>query len=138
GMCTIAGCAAGHADCNLGVADGCEIDTTTDPLHCGNCANACSTNHDTPTCVAGACQLQCNAGFADCDLDVKTGCEITTATSLANCGACGAACAPADATGQCGAGQCKIGSCNPGFSDCNNDPADGCEAHLTVDTANCE
>lgn len=45
-----------------------------------------------------------------------------------NCGACGAVCAPSNATGACAAGECGIEACDPGFSDADGDPANGCEA----------
>ena len=52
----------------------------------------------------------------------------------------GASCDPcnlANATAKCDAGACAIDSCNAGFSDCNNDASDGCEANTKADPANC-
>jgi hypothetical protein len=53
GMCMIAMCDTGYADCNKVVSDGCEVDTLTDPKNCGFCANVCAMG---ATCVAGMCQ----------------------------------------------------------------------------------
>ena len=50
GACVVGKCSAGTADCNGSYADGCEIDTQTDPQNCGFCGNVC--DH---ACVAGNC-----------------------------------------------------------------------------------
>lgn len=44
-------CAVGTGDCNKTAADGCEVNTNTDPKHCGTCGNDCGAN----ACVQGAC-----------------------------------------------------------------------------------
>jgi hypothetical protein len=56
---------------------------------------------------------------------------------LTSCGACGTACNPANATGECVNGQCRIRACFAGFADCNNNPTDGCETNLHVDPNHC-
>jgi len=50
-----------------------------------------SANHITnPTCTAGSCGGNCDAGFADCDLNKQTtGCEIDINGDAMNCGGCG-------------------------------------------------
>ena len=88
----------------------------------------CSLSNATPVCVAGNCEVDtCDAGFDDCDLDPGTGCEADLGTDLANCGACAAVCAPANATGDCLGGQCDIFACDEGFEDCDTDTLTGCE-----------
>ena len=48
-----------------------------------------------------------------------------------------AACAPAvNAAATCKAGACST-ACNAGFSDCDGNPATGCEAKTSADVANC-
>src|SRR6185295_2865580 len=42
GTCGITGCQGTFADCNGVVADGCEVDTASDPGHCGGCDVACT------------------------------------------------------------------------------------------------
>ena len=87
-------CDTGYLDCNKDTTDGCEVDDQTDPQHCGTCDNACALEANTtaPTCTAGACVLGCSAGYADCDGDYTTGCEVDLNTDAANCGACNAPC----------------------------------------------
>ena len=64
GTCGIA-CAAGTADCNTNAADGCEIDVTTDPAHCGDCTTSCGEYG----CNAGKCALPpVDAGLPDTGL----------------------------------------------------------------------
>ncbi len=46
-------------------------------------------------------------------------------------------CAPANATATCASGACGIDTCDQGYSDCNADPSDGCEAQLDSDPGNC-
>lgn len=54
--------------------------------------------------------------------------------TIDNCGACGNACGWQNASGtSCVAGTC-VPNCNPGFAECDTNPANGCEADLTSDT----
>ena len=48
------------------LTNGCEIDLTTNPDHCGNCSFVCS-NHNmaTRTCSMEICNGMCSTGFAD-------------------------------------------------------------------------
>ena len=92
----------------------------------------------TTGCANSACNIaSCNAGFGDCDKAYANGCEVSLATTL-NCGACGNACAvPANSTATCTNGVCGIGMCNAGYSDCDNNPANGCEIATTTNANNC-
>jgi hypothetical protein len=54
------------------------------------------------------------------------GCEQSLNT-LADCGACDAACDLANATESCGTGTCEIASCTEGFANCDDSDATGCE-----------
>lgn len=40
--CYILSCGEGRADCNYKLEDGCEVDLSTDPSHCGACGLTCS------------------------------------------------------------------------------------------------
>jgi hypothetical protein len=65
---------------------------------CGGGANG------TPSCSAGACALQCDVGFGDCDGNPSNGCEKDVTTDGANCGSCGFSCGGAS----CVAGACQL------------------------------
>jgi hypothetical protein len=142
-------CAAGQAcsagQCAPSCADGqtsCEgrcVDTASDPAHCGACGAKCAAPGAANACVAGKCAFgSCNAGFADCDGDQTNGCEKPVDADLANCGGCGVACAPLNATAPaCAAGKCSYGTCSPGFADCDGDKANGCETNTSIETDHC-
>lgn len=89
----------------------------------------------TPLCENEACSFRCIPGQADCD-GINNDCEIGISADADNCGACGISCAPGanNYSGTCSAGEC---SCLDGFADCDGDPANGCEANLATDDANC-
>ncbi len=75
------------------VCDGTCVDLASDPRHCGSCATDCAAlpGVESVRCVAGECVVdECAAGRADCS--AGDGCE-TEATTVADCGACGNACA---------------------------------------------
>lgn len=56
GTCTIAACATNYRDCDERAETGCEVDVTTNSLHCGGCNVKCSSGQ---SCVAGKCSGQC-------------------------------------------------------------------------------
>lgn len=110
GACT-AVCAMGRGDCDGRFDNGCEVDTTNTPAHCGRCGNACpSTVPDATavTCTGGACVPTCRAGRGNCDGMLANGCETDLTSTPAHCGACGNACAAGNA---CVAGRCLPRSC---------------------------
>jgi hypothetical protein len=62
---------------------------------------------------------------------------VNVSADINNCGSCGAVCPIApNAARLCQMGACTT-ICNPGFSDCNSSPADGCETNTGVDVNNC-
>lgn len=126
-------CASGQTCC----AGGC-VDATSNVANCGGCGAVCMAANGTAACVGGSCGVgACTAPFADCDGAAGNGCEVDTATSAAHCGACGRACAPANATGVCRGGACAVGSCATGFADCDGMAANGCEVDTRGSVANC-
>ncbi len=105
GVCQIAACNPGYADCNAAPADGCEINTNSDIHHCGDCGTACAFPHAATSCVSGVCTMgACAPGYADCDGVVGNGCEALLSSDPGNCGACGTVCA---------SGICHAGGCSP-------------------------
>ncbi len=53
GSCQILACNAPYADCNGLVADGCEVNRSSDVNNCGGCGIKCASGHP---CVSGVCQ----------------------------------------------------------------------------------
>lgn len=125
------GCPAGTADCDGDASNGCEADITTVQA-CGSCDNACDIADGSAACNNGACEVaSCNVGFDDCDGDPTNGCEANL-SQPDHCGSCGNNCTFNNAQAQCSSGQCQLGSCDSGFSDCDSDPTNGCEADLST------
>jgi Stigma-specific protein, Stig1 len=132
-----ASCAAGLAECDGDVSVRCETDITT-TQNCGRCGNACSLPYANSACRAGACAIaSCEASHGDCDANPANGCEADLRADISHCGACGRACAFANASARCEAGVCRLGACSAGFADCDNNPANGCEVDLRVSAAHC-
>ena len=67
----------------------------------------------------------CNDADDDCDAAIDE--DFDLQRDPENCGACGAPCAPANATGDCVGGACTIGLCDAGSEDRDGDAANGCE-----------
>ena len=140
GSCVVQSCNAGFRDCNGDPADGCEINLQMDPMNCGVCGQSCAAlPHASAGCKNGACNIgACDAGWGDCDGMAGNGCESKVDADPANCGGCGKACPmPPNVIVTCANNTCMTGGCQPGFTDCNNNPADGCEANTRIDTKNC-
>jgi len=75
GICAIASCDTGWADCNTVPDDGCETDirTVTD---CGGCGIGCTVENGSPVCSSGSCAVgSCEPGWGDCDGIYDNGCE---------------------------------------------------------------
>jgi hypothetical protein len=152
GRCGIESCIAPYGDCNIELADGCEqrLNTAKD---CGACGSACVPANGEGTCDSGACVItSCQDGYVDCNGRAADGCE-TRVNSSDQCGGCGVscelshaevvACEVADQGARCvvdhacaeGADDCEEGApatgCADGYSDCDANPANGCETNLT-------
>lgn len=123
GSCRIGRCAAGFADCDGDGANGCEVDLSTDPAHCGRCGEVCpSAVNATPVCVVGRCDTTCSAGAHRCG----SVCASNSATS-----SCGSSCLPCptipNGRATCDGRLCGI-ECDEGFHSCgdacvpSNDP----------------
>ncbi len=117
-------CAVNQTKCGLSCAF-----LAADPVNCGRCGNPCAPfPSGAARCVNGICaDPACGAGFADCDLDQKNGCEVNVGGSLANdCGVCGRACG-----GPCVNGLCKPVSLAPGLVAPFSVVRDGTDLFLT-------
>ena len=144
-LCSPSGtCVAG---CNIEAGIGCAgtalccggfcLDTSADEENCGTCNNKCSTNNNTPQCIAGTCAFpNCAAGYAHCAAG-NTGCETHTAIDETKCGNCTTNCFGLVKNAvdiHCIQSACtyltNVGEvgCKAGFWDQNMDKRDGCEA----------
>ena len=117
-------CNGADEDCDLSVDEG--LGTIT----CG----MASCLRTTPACVAGAPAIcmpgtaapeTCNGMDDDCNGTVDDPDSASRACMLAH------------ASSSCATARCRIDACDAGYLDCNNSPADGCEAHVDDDAMNC-
>lgn len=133
GHCTTQLCAAGRADCDDNPLSFCE--TSLEAVQsCGACGVECGPAFQAVLgCERGQCVVDhCQAGFGDCDKDPSNGCEVGL-NSLDDCGACGVACTPPRAlAAACQEATCRVLACIPGYADCNDAGADGCETALVT------
>lgn len=138
GMCAVGSCNSGYQDCDGLVSNGCEVNTASDPNHCGSCTTVCNLANATAGCSNSQCTVAaCNTGYANCNNAPGDGCEVNTNTDPVNCGFCTHQCFVANGVAGCGAGQCTVASCNTGWGDCNGLSQDGCEINTTNDVNNC-
>ncbi len=136
GTCVL-NCTTGFDDCDGNKANGCEANLNTNTSHCGQCARACSTTQALAlACTDGKCTSTCNPGYANCTQPTApvadNGCEISTTTSVSNCGGCNNVCTTAannTARSCVEPGTCQY-TCATNRQDCNAATApnlDGCE-----------
>jgi hypothetical protein len=137
GTCAVSDCDLNFADCDRAYVSGCESDTTQDLKNCGGCGRACSTNHGTPNCAAGACQITCATGYGDCSGGALDGCETDLRTNTRHCGACGNACSFANATASCVTSSCALGTCSTGYGNCDANDVNGCETNTLTAPLHC-
>jgi hypothetical protein len=138
--CGLGGCVGAYGDCNGLLADGCEIDTASDPQNCGGCGRRCAVpaNAFAAGCSGGSCVSLCALPNEDCNGLFADGCEINIYEDANNCGSCGRVCAaPPHATAGCAMGRCSIGSCIGTYRNCNVQPLDGCEVDTSSDPSHC-
>jgi hypothetical protein len=78
--------------------------------NCNFCGDTCALANAASQCGSMGngfvCNLvQCNSGYANCDMIASNGCEVDTMTDANNCGMCTNACAPGQA---CAGGVCVL------------------------------
>jgi hypothetical protein len=136
GRCSIAGCNMPFSDCDMSVANGCEVNLRT-PENCGECGRRCMPPMTmVATCERGLCASICAPGMADCDMNAANGCETSTHT-VDNCVTCGNVCeVHPRATPRCGSTGCQ-NTCLGLFGDCDGNVTNGCERDVSSDASNC-
>lgn len=127
------------SDCTKGKAccAGKCTDVENDKNNCGGCGNVCEFPNSTPACRVGRCQLQCAAGFGNCNGERDDGCELELTANLTNCGLCNRTCVAQNAEPVCRASMCTAGTCNANFADCDGDSTNGCEIDTRTDSMHC-
>ncbi len=130
-------CAPGCGDDTDCAGDAGALTCDTTKHTCAGCSgpNECppGSECDIPSgaCVPGCSSAAtCPSGFDCCNQQC-----VNVDTSAADCGACGNICTNANGSTSCVSGAC-VPVCDPGFGDCNQKPADGCEADTTT-TSSC-
>lgn len=131
GVCSIAMCRAGFANCDGDLSNGCETNFTTSSTNCGRCGNACGAGQ---VCALERCVAECAAGRSRCrETATFEGICVDLQNDNTNCGRCGNACVFPHATPACLRGQCIIGACAPGYCNLDRDQTNGCESVVRGD-----
>ncbi len=134
--CFVASCNPGFANCDGLYANGCETNLHT-LADCGACGVGCNLANATSSCATGTCGIvSCAGTFADCDGTTANGCEVNTASNIANCGTCGNACSAVNGSPSCSGGACSI-TCAAGFGNCDSNVGNGCETATTNNVNAC-
>lgn len=137
GKCEVTQCDVGYGDCDKDPTNKCEVDLQTDVNNCGFCGNVCNLVHANAKCVAGQCVVDtCQSGWKNCDTANPNACTQDIATDPNNCGDCGKKCDTTNGAATCVGGSCQI-SCAPGYGDCDNNAANGCETNLNTTASAC-
>ena len=148
--CTTSSCPAG-AKCDPAshtcVSSGCASDTDCSGAtpHCRTDVHVCVECTATSQCPsADVCDNFKCVGFCGTGGTCPSGQSccgplcIDEKTDPANCGACGKTCGPyPHASAACTGSACAIGQCDPGFANCDQTLANGCEVDTGHDAANC-
>jgi hypothetical protein len=135
GTCGIA-CTAPYLNCDSNVDNGCEVNGNTDTTHCGSCSKVCNSTNGTATCTSGACGINCNGGYANCNGNPDDGCEINLNTDVTHCGSCPKVCSNFNGTPGCSGGACSI-NCSAGWGNCDSNVDNGCETNTTNNVLHC-
>jgi hypothetical protein len=121
-------------NCNDDLSDGCEATLHTNE-HCGSCEDVCAPGKE---CVLF------NKGYygCACEDDAETLCGMECVrldTDVQHCGGCARICPgfyQPHFVATCNDGVCG-GECEPGYSDCDGLPVNGCEINTRNDNRHC-
>jgi hypothetical protein len=147
-------------DCDGVTDEGFDLDNDTN--HCGACGRACALPRASAQCAMGQCLVNtCEDGFYDINTDPNDGCEyecdergaeecnerdddcdgmidedFDLTRDVQNCGACDRECRVSSGVAACVDSACAVEQCEPGFADCDGDPA-ACETPTAFNPENC-
>jgi hypothetical protein len=77
GICEVASCNPGYANCDGQFSTGCETNLNNSVQNCGTCGHPCGpVTNATAFCSSGTCGYVCDQGFLDCDGNPANGCEF--------------------------------------------------------------
>ena len=130
-------CHTGFLDCDGNPKNGCEIDSTSHPSHCGSCEKVCGdVANGTPSCVNAACVAACDPGWQVCKSDPLV-CDTNTDGDEGHCGDCSKECPGGpQATPRCVNATCEL-KCDANYADCDKNPDNGCEINISNDPQHC-
>jgi len=118
------------------------VDTSGDPAHCGECFRPCGSTNAFPSCVGGACVLECYPGWVDANGNPFDGCEYAC-TATAEREEPGTSCADGldgDCDGRTDDADPDCAACIPEFCNGSDDDCDGLtdeDFDTDFDSANC-
>ncbi len=118
-------CGPGELTCR-----GACVNSQTDPANCGSCGTSCALQARNAVCTAGRCVTPCSGSMMLCSMSC-----VDVRSNTAHCGGCDRPCEPANASARCLLGTCSFSICLPGFANCDNNQANGCEASLSAPTS---
>ncbi len=147
GKCEQLVCIGSWRNCNGDLEDGCEVDIEAeiapgllDPNNCGACGVSCGPGEECRRDATGVVMCGCKGGQTWCGAPGNYSC-VDTSNNPKHCGLCNHACPFVDLRQRHQVATCIKGicgtECEPGWGDCNDNPADGCETNLSFDGANC-
>lgn len=136
--CCVRGlCTSGSVSCDLvrPISERCDPGAWTPVcVRDADCVAACGSEWTCRSVSVGVarCEQVTDAGVRDAGNHdvVDASCMADVANDPNHCGACGRACRPGGAhtIASCRQGTCRVTCESDAWWDCNNDPADGCEA----------
>lgn len=142
GTCGYTRCSNGFSDCDGNPLNGCETSTGSDVYNCGGCALVCLPQNvkvKPPPVPDGGTDAGVDAG-----VDAGTDAGVIDAGvpdagqpcgPLPDGGTLGRCYPPSGAV--CIASACGYEQCQPGFSDCDGIPANGCETNVKASLTHC-